>query len=607
MNLRKTSLVVTTLVLTMMLMSTISGSVDLSSNISDGSNRFNTQHQDALLAPKSQHSHTKTSAEGDKTFVEFRQACSEEGQDNEAQMDLWGPATLLEPDNLSEWMLELFINETDVGNDYLHIVAHLYDGSQIYSTPDYYLLDDCLNASIWGAQFTGSVWNIVVAGTHVVGGNDVAFLMLLAFDGETFSTDDAELELTSDSEETYITDLKIQNIDSDPSEEVLMCGYSYNTSSGFFDGLLWIYNVTAVAGPLVFEHECRWSDSSGFIKTTALDTGLLGGLATHDVLVVGYENTTGIVLARFDYFWSGEYDPNAGSWQCPNISFTIPGDVGIFHDVVLGDVDSDSECEIVLVGSYGVPVYGAMWIFSFTLGGEVVYGLNSVWNGSAIYEVEAYNLDSSSHIELVTYGRVYNATAAAHYMVLIVWDYDGTAFTSLQFIISNVGRDDITHFAELCVGDTDGNGEVELWSCASYVNGSGVPQRNETIFDLLVDIEGPPGRWHTPRDDSVRPAHTPTPGEVDDTPPWEAPVTASLLETWTWPSIWLALSSLLLAGLLILLDKERPKSLITAGGVAAAIVLLGLVAGAVLLAPAWVTLTSQAGWETFLGVFGGAG
>ena len=430
-------------------------------------------------------------ATGDRTIDRFRRDYSILGGADEVQVDLWGPVALLESTgNDTLFWIELFVNET-TSNRYLNIIAHTFYGNNMVSTRPFALTDDCWNASVWATQFTGSGWNITVAGSHFTT-FDVAFLMILAFDGTTFSVDDAEIDLDSEGDATYITDMRTADIDDDGSEEIVMCGYAVNSSS--YDAILWIYNVTD--GLFGEEVTGRWPGGNAEpAKLAALDVGNVDGVALDELFLVGCQEVSSVISARSDVFFGASYDPNAANIR-PDASIVEPV-AGRWYDIVVADVDNDAVTEIIRVGQ--IENYGVFDIINLT-GSEATVLFNTFFDSSAYYEVAVHDFDADSVYEIIIYGKIHEDDTSSDHMRGEALRWDGSTLVRIWEYLSPIEYDLVDHHAEIMIGDGDGDGVEELWIGASCVDGSAVRQRNKTIWNVLIDVEQAPeaGRFDAP-------------------------------------------------------------------------------------------------------------
>ena len=128
--------------------------------------------------------------------------------------------------------------------------------------------------------------------------------------------------------------------------------------------------------------------------------------------------------------------------------------------IALGDIDTDPDTEIVVVGSNHEDWSNAkIWTFYWNSGtDDVEEEIRHTWYDSWVGDVWIGNADSDTDIEIVTSGSYFEAISDVTRGQVGVWHSTGTEIE--QEVLHDFGQ--LTRSFSVFVGDADGDSEVEI-------------------------------------------------------------------------------------------------------------------------------------------------
>lgn len=194
--------------------------------------------------------------------------------------------------------------------------------------------------------------------------------------------------------------------------------------------------------------------------TPHLDYGDVDGDSQDEIVIVGRALTTPHASG---YIFIYEYD-SSGFQHQQKYSWAESSHVAV-SSVGLEDVDNDNTAEIVVGGGLEIPeadvFEGAIWIF-YVDGPNIWMEDSQAWSDSWVRDVSIYDVDADGVLEIVTAGEDVNVDGALQYRSqLTIWNYDGSLFENeLAYSFEAY----MSYLAAVDCADADEDLEVEIFA-----------------------------------------------------------------------------------------------------------------------------------------------
>ena len=138
---------------------------------------------------------------------------------------------------------------------------------------------------------------------------------------------------------------------------------------------------------------------------------------------------------------------------------TRAGDTRI-NSVAVGDVDGDSELEIITGGTFddGSRTVAQLCVWD---GASLALEDVQIWywvDDTYLNSLAVGDVDADDQVEIVTVGYFSDGSDSHHIAQLCVWDGASLAFEN----VNTIGGNQFTSFTTVAIGDLDGDAQVEI-------------------------------------------------------------------------------------------------------------------------------------------------